>query len=132
MARPSIKEHHLVESIFEDKSTEASFGWPIFILDRRNSTNRRGYDHRRNEDVCAVKIEEQDDWFRTTKCASCQVKWIARECITYETHTYRMTMNALSIEKAVAASPDVMAMDTVLQPAKLAVEITITATYSPV
>ena len=43
-----------------------------------------------------------------------------------------MTMNALSIEKAVAASPDVMAMDTVLQPAKLAVEITITATYSPV
>ena len=60
--------------------------WPIFILDRRNSTSRRGYDHRRNEDVCAVKNEEQDDWVRTTKCASWQVKWIVRECVTYETH----------------------------------------------
>ena len=47
-------------------------------------------------------------------------------------HTYSMTMNALSIEKAVAASPDVMAMYSVFLAAKLAVEITITATYCPV
>ena len=41
-------------------------------------------------------------------------------------------MNALSIEKAVAASPDVMAMYSVFLPAKLAVEVTITTTYGPV